>query len=106
MNFSSNWALATNLSMETFGVTLGGEFSGATNDCGLWLGYDFSRLFMRSLKERAWLTEFRRVNGIEAITRYPNCTVWNDWTVSDLDSLLELTHQLSGYPVMGCHHNC
>jgi len=61
-----NWALATNLSMETFGVTLGGEFSGATNDCGLW------------------------VNGIEAITRYPNCTVWNDWTLWDATTIASI----------------
>ncbi|KAJ7719597.1 exo-beta-1,3-glucanase [Mycena metata] len=30
------WAIATNQSSKAFGVTLGGEFSGAINDCGLW----------------------------------------------------------------------
>ncbi|KAF8641456.1 hypothetical protein AX16_009968 [Volvariella volvacea WC 439] len=53
----SNWAFATNRSMGYFGVTLGGQFSAAINDCGLWL------------------------NGIESFTRYPDCHVWNDWTV-------------------------
>lgn len=32
----STWAIATNQSSKAFGVTLGGEFSSAINDCGLW----------------------------------------------------------------------
>lgn len=34
--FFSAWAIATNQSQKVFGVTLGGEFSTAINDCGLW----------------------------------------------------------------------
>ena len=32
----SDWAVATNQSSKTFGVTVGGEFSAAINNCGLW----------------------------------------------------------------------
>lgn len=32
----SAWAIATNVSQNKFGVTLGGEFSTAINNCGLW----------------------------------------------------------------------
>jgi len=35
---SSSWAVATNQSQKAFGVTLGGEFSSAINDCGHWWG--------------------------------------------------------------------
>ncbi|PBK97236.1 glycoside hydrolase [Armillaria gallica] len=50
------WAIATNQSSKAFGVTLGGEWSTAVNDCGLWL------------------------NGIGSTPGYPDCTVWDDWT--------------------------
>jgi glucan 1,3-beta-glucosidase len=30
------WAIATNQSQSAFGVTVAGEFSSATNNCGLW----------------------------------------------------------------------
>ncbi|KAG6813013.1 hypothetical protein H0H92_014751 [Tricholoma furcatifolium] len=48
------WAIATNQSQKAFGVTIGGEFSTATNDCGLWL------------------------NGIGGPER-PECRAWDDW---------------------------
>lgn len=31
-----DWAIATNESSRAFGVTVGGEFSTAINNCGLW----------------------------------------------------------------------
>ncbi|KAH9480680.1 putative glucan 1,3-beta-glucosidase D [Psilocybe cubensis] len=34
-----DWAIATNQSQKVFGVTLGGEFSAAINNCGLWYAY-------------------------------------------------------------------
>ncbi|KAJ6583920.1 exo-beta-1,3-glucanase [Mycena vulgaris] len=49
------WAIATNQSSKAFGVTLGGEFSTAINDCGLWL------------------------NGIGSTPGAPNCAVMDDW---------------------------
>ncbi|KAG7445616.1 glycoside hydrolase [Guyanagaster necrorhizus] len=49
------WAIATNQSSKAFGVTLGGEWSTAVNDCGLWL------------------------NGIGSTPGYPDCTIWDDW---------------------------
>ncbi|KAG6919225.1 hypothetical protein DXG01_008020 [Tephrocybe rancida] len=52
------WAIATNQSQKAFGVTLGGEFSTAINDCGLWL------------------------NGIGNSQR-PECQVWDDWSSYD-----------------------
>ncbi|KAJ7845429.1 exo-beta-1,3-glucanase [Mycena olivaceomarginata] len=50
------WAIATNQSSKAFGVTLGGEFSSAINDCGLWL------------------------NGIGGTSGAPDCAVIDDWT--------------------------
>lgn len=41
-NFPSAWAIATNQSQQVFGLTLGGEFSTAINDCGLWYVRNFS----------------------------------------------------------------
>ncbi|KAJ7740225.1 exo-beta-1,3-glucanase [Mycena maculata] len=49
------WAIATNQSSTVFGVTLGGEFSSAINDCGLWL------------------------NGIGSTPGAPDCAVIDDW---------------------------
>ncbi|KAJ7506726.1 glycoside hydrolase family 5 protein [Mycena galericulata] len=49
------WAIATNQSSTAFGVTLGGEFSSAINDCGLWL------------------------NGIGSTPGAPDCAVLDDW---------------------------
>ncbi|KAJ7711488.1 exo-beta-1,3-glucanase [Mycena metata] len=49
------WAIATNQSSKAFGVTLGGEFSGAINDCGLWL------------------------NGIGSTPGAPDCGVIDNW---------------------------
>lgn len=48
-----DWAIATNQSQHVFGVTVGGEFSSAVNNCGLWL------------------------NGIGS--NPANCEVWDDW---------------------------
>jgi len=50
------WAIATNQSQKAFGVTLGGEFSSAINDCGLWL------------------------TGIGGTSAYPDCTPWDNWS--------------------------
>ncbi|KAF8228078.1 glycoside hydrolase [Tricholoma matsutake] len=50
------WAIATNQSQKAFGVTLGGEFSSAINDCGLWL------------------------NGIGSSAGYPECAPWDNWS--------------------------
>lgn len=50
------WAIATNQSSKAFGVTIGGEFSGALNDCGYWL------------------------SGIGSTPGYPNCAPFDDWT--------------------------
>ncbi|KAJ3711732.1 glycoside hydrolase superfamily [Lentinula raphanica] len=49
------WAIATNQSSKAFGLTLGGEFSTAINDCGLWL------------------------NGIGPGSSDPDCPIWDDW---------------------------
>jgi glucan 1,3-beta-glucosidase len=51
-----DWAVATNQSQKVFGVTLGGEFSSAINDCGLWL------------------------NGIGSTPSSPNCPTWDNWS--------------------------
>ncbi|KIM40964.1 glycoside hydrolase family 5 protein [Hebeloma cylindrosporum] len=50
------WAVATNQSQKAFGVTLGGEFSSAINNCGLWL------------------------NGIGSTPSSPDCTTWDNWS--------------------------
>lgn len=51
-----SWAVATNQSQKAFGVTVGGEFSAAINDCGLWL------------------------SGIGSTPGYPDCKPWDDWS--------------------------
>ncbi|KAJ3731452.1 glycoside hydrolase family 5 protein [Lentinula guzmanii] len=64
------WAIATNQSSKAFGVTLGGEFSTAINDCGLWL------------------------NGIGPGSSNPECPIWDDWAsynASTIASLKEIT---------------
>ncbi|KAF8157928.1 glycoside hydrolase family 5 protein [Crassisporium funariophilum] len=53
---SSGWAIATNQSQKAFGVTVGGEFSSAINNCGLWL------------------------NGIGSTPSFPDCKAWDDWS--------------------------
>ncbi|KAF9013054.1 glycoside hydrolase superfamily [Cyathus striatus] len=65
-----SWAIATNQSSKAFGVTVGGEFSTAINDCGLWL------------------------SGIGSTPQYPNCAQWDNWsayTPSVISSLKEVT---------------
>ncbi|KAL1671394.1 glycoside hydrolase family 5 protein [Schizophyllum commune] len=52
---SSDWAIATNQSSKVFGITLGGEFSAAINDCGYWL------------------------SGIGSVPGYPDCGPFDDW---------------------------
>ncbi|KAJ2917012.1 hypothetical protein MD484_g3422, partial [Candolleomyces efflorescens] len=52
------WAIATNQSQSVFGVTVGGEFSTAINNCGLWL------------------------NGMQSDT-IAGCSVWDDWASWD-----------------------
>ncbi|KAL1666983.1 glycoside hydrolase family 5 protein, partial [Schizophyllum commune] len=50
-----DWAIATNQSSKVFGITLGGEFSAAINDCGYWL------------------------SGIGSVPGYPDCGPFDDW---------------------------
>ncbi|PPQ78746.1 hypothetical protein CVT25_010749 [Psilocybe cyanescens] len=59
-----DWAIATNQSQKVFGVTLGGEFSAAINNCGLWL------------------------NGIGSSV--PNCDVWDNWSAYTPDTIASL----------------
>ncbi|KAF8827374.1 hypothetical protein HHX47_DHR4000380 [Lentinula edodes] len=64
------WAIATNQSSKAFGITLGGEFSTAINDCGLWL------------------------NGIGPGSSNPECPMWDDWAsynASTIASLKQVT---------------
>lgn len=65
----SDWAVQTNRSQIDFGVTVGGEFSTAVNDCGLWL------------------------NGIGS-TQPPRCTTYNNWASWDetwINDLLQVS---------------
>ncbi len=56
-----DWAVATNQSSKAFGVTVGGEWSVAINNCGKWL------------------------NGIGAPSDpHYDCDMWDDWAVSRL----------------------
>ncbi|KIK51604.1 glycoside hydrolase family 5 protein [Collybiopsis luxurians FD-317 M1] len=67
---SPSWAIATNQSSKAFGVTLGGEFSTAINDCGLWL------------------------SGIGSQSTNPQCPTWDDWAAyngSTIASLKQVT---------------
>ncbi|KAF8739527.1 hypothetical protein AX14_009299 [Amanita brunnescens Koide BX004] len=64
------WAIATNQSQQVFGLTLGGEFSTAINDCGLWL------------------------SGIGSTPSTPDCAIWDDWAsfnASTIDGLKQVT---------------
>ncbi|KAF4590747.1 hypothetical protein EYR40_009344 [Pleurotus pulmonarius] len=64
------WALATNRSSRVFGVTVGGEFSTAINDCGLWL------------------------NGVGSTPTNADCARWDDWERYDqatIDNLKKVT---------------
>ncbi|KAJ4481901.1 glycoside hydrolase family 5 protein [Lentinula aciculospora] len=63
---SSAWAIATNQSSKAFGVTLGGEFSTAINDCGLWL------------------------NGIGPGSSNPECPTWDDWVAYNTSTIASL----------------
>ncbi|KAF8651973.1 hypothetical protein AX16_004616 [Volvariella volvacea WC 439] len=65
-----DWAVATNYSQRVFGVTLGGEFSAAINDCGYWL------------------------SGIGSTPSNPNCDIWDNWSSWNqtlIDSMREVT---------------
>ncbi|KAG2009614.1 exo-beta-1,3-glucanase, variant 4 [Coprinopsis cinerea AmutBmut pab1-1] len=66
------WAIATNQSQQVFGVTVGGEFSTAINNCGLWfvLG-TLSRL----LDSHEIVL---RLNGVDGAP-IPGCELWDDW---------------------------
>ncbi|KAF8887157.1 glycoside hydrolase superfamily [Infundibulicybe gibba] len=61
-----SWAIATNQSQKVFGVTVGGEFSTAINDCGLWL------------------------NGIGSTPGNPDCKRWDDWSSYDASTISNL----------------
>ncbi|KAF9493559.1 glycoside hydrolase family 5 protein [Pleurotus eryngii] len=66
----SEWAMATNRSSRVFGVTVGGEFSTAINDCGLWL------------------------NGVGSSPTSTDCAHWDDWEHYDqatIDDLKKVT---------------
>jgi len=65
MNSPCDWATATNQSSQVFGVTVGGEFSAAINNCGLWL------------------------NGIGGDTT--GCDVWNNWQSYTPDTVAGLS---------------
>ncbi|PFH51213.1 glycoside hydrolase family 5 protein [Amanita thiersii Skay4041] len=70
--FHSTWAIATNQSQKVFGVTVGGEFSTAITDCGLWYV----------------------LNGIGSTPSNPDCSVWDDWksyNASTIDGLKQVT---------------
>ncbi|TFK71261.1 glycoside hydrolase family 5 protein [Pluteus cervinus] len=64
------WAIATNQSQKTFGVTLGGEFSAAINDCGYWL------------------------SGIGSTPSSPDCSTWDNWA-SWNDTLISSVKQVT-----------
>lgn len=73
----SAWAIATNQSQKAFGVTLGGEFSTAINDCGLWFVIG---PFVES--DVMFTLTCYRLNGIGGTAGYPDCTPWDNWSVS------------------------
>lgn len=52
------WAVVTNNSQTNFGITVGGEWSTAVNNCGLWLEGPTSRT-------------------------QPRCAIWDDWAAWD-----------------------
>ncbi|ORX38968.1 glycoside hydrolase superfamily [Kockovaella imperatae] len=59
-NVTCGWQFATNYSQINFGITIGGEWSLAPNDCGYWLdGVDVTPQY-----------ELQKVGS---------CEVWNDW---------------------------
>ncbi|KAJ8481292.1 hypothetical protein ONZ45_g15358 [Pleurotus djamor] len=65
-----DWAGAINRSSNVFGVTFGGEFSAALNDCGLW------------------------VNGVGSKPSHGDCSVYDNWESYDqatLDTLKTVT---------------
>ena len=78
-NFLSAWAIATNQSQQVFGLTLGGEFSTAINDCGLW----YVCIFLSDDNaEGSSDTSFScRLSGIGSTPSSPDCAVWDDWAV-------------------------
>lgn len=90
--FFSAWAVATNQSQKAFGVTLGGEFSTAINDCGLW--WEFAHLypglpihvviFFRVLPSDLVFVFVlsHRLSGIGSTPGSPNCATWDNWSVS------------------------
>jgi glucan 1,3-beta-glucosidase len=61
-----SWAIATNQSSKAFGVTLGGEFSTAINDCGLWL------------------------SGIGSQSSNPQCPTWDNWAAYNTSTIAGL----------------
>ena len=75
-NSPSAWAIATNQSQQVFGLTLGGEFSTAINDCGLWYVCDFS---LWTPIRKAVPTY--RLSGIGSTPSTPDCAIWDDWAV-------------------------
>ena len=96
--FSSAWAVATNQSQKAFGVTLGGEFSSAINDCGLWWGSTqlfpgfriYETIFFRVLPSD-FVFVFalsHRLSGIGSTPGSPNCATWDNWSVSHSTSCL------------------
>ncbi|KJA23279.1 glycoside hydrolase family 5 protein [Hypholoma sublateritium FD-334 SS-4] len=60
------WAVATNQSQSVFGVTVGGEFATAINNCGLWL------------------------NGIGSTPSSPDCATWDNWSAYSAATIASL----------------
>jgi hypothetical protein len=73
--YYSDWAIATNQSSKTFGVTVAGEFSAAINNCGLWC---VAVLYLITSPFHSVSIQ-NRLNGIG--TDIADCTVWDDWKV-------------------------
>jgi hypothetical protein len=67
----SAWAIATNQSQKAFGVTVGGEFSAAINDCGLW--------FAKSINRRLYILSNIGLSQVE--------WNWGRFWVSELSTL-------------------
>ena len=78
-NFLSAWAIATNQSQQVFGLTLGGEFSTAINDCGLWYVCIF--LSDDNAEGSSDTSLSCRLSGIGSTPSSPDCAIWDDWAV-------------------------
>ena len=114
--FFSAWAIATNQSQKVFGVTLGGEFSSAINDCGLWWAFiqlfPGLRIYWGDLSDLVFvlLSLSRRLSGIGSTPSSPDCATWDNWSVSHFAICVTFCHlywpyrQLTGgFYLIGVH---